>query len=145
MISGIRDGFFHPFAEPAKHSLAINAFAAVKAINAFQQLHFQFLNCFRRAGQALLVAGAVAAAAGDGRSVDLSENVGHRMDRARGRRGGEALANDVGFGDAAGLRLLLDLARQNIRQPDGQRFHAGTIRQKRWMWRTKVYEPGEDG
>jgi hypothetical protein len=38
---GIRAGFFYPFAEPAKHFLTVNAFAAVKAVKALQQLGFQ--------------------------------------------------------------------------------------------------------
>src|SRR5580700_4049589 len=49
---GIRAGFFHPFAESAKHALAINAFAPVKAVNALQQLRFQFLKGLGRLGQA---------------------------------------------------------------------------------------------
>src|ERR1700723_1513384 len=52
MYLGIRAGFFHPFAEPAKHFLAITAFATVEAINALQQLRFQFPKGLRRAGQA---------------------------------------------------------------------------------------------
>jgi len=51
MYSGIRAGFFYPFAESAKHFLTINAFATVKAVNALQQLRFQFFKCFRRLGQ----------------------------------------------------------------------------------------------
>jgi len=51
MYSGIRAGFFYPFAEPAKHLLAINASATVKAVNALQQLRFQFLNGPGRLGQ----------------------------------------------------------------------------------------------
>jgi hypothetical protein len=47
MNLGIRTGFFYPLAESAKHSLAINAFAMVKAINALQQLRFQFLKGLR--------------------------------------------------------------------------------------------------
>jgi hypothetical protein len=38
-----RTGFFDPFAEPAKHFLAVHAFATVKAADAFQQLRLQFL------------------------------------------------------------------------------------------------------
>jgi len=51
MYSGIRTGFFYPFAESAKHFLAINAFAPIKAVNALQQLRFQFLKCLGRLGQ----------------------------------------------------------------------------------------------
>jgi hypothetical protein len=36
--SGIRPGLFHPFAEPAKHLLAIHAFAPVKAVHASQSI-----------------------------------------------------------------------------------------------------------
>jgi hypothetical protein len=64
MILGIRAGFFNPFAEPTKHFLAINAFATVKAVDALQQLGFQFPKGLRRPGQALLVTGPLAAAAG---------------------------------------------------------------------------------
>jgi len=38
-----RGSLFYPFAEPAKHFLAVNAFAPVEAFNALQQLRFQFL------------------------------------------------------------------------------------------------------
>src|SRR5271165_2184561 len=48
---GIRAGCFYPFAESAKHFLAINAFAAVKAVNALQQLRFQFLKRLWGLGQ----------------------------------------------------------------------------------------------
>ena len=49
---GIRAGFFYPFAESAKDFLAVNTFATVKAVNALQQLRFQFLKglgCLRQA------------------------------------------------------------------------------------------------
>jgi hypothetical protein len=36
-------GVTYPLAKPAKHLLAVNAFATVKAVNALQQLCFQFL------------------------------------------------------------------------------------------------------
>jgi len=50
---GIRAGFFffYPFAESAKHALAINAFATIKAVKALQQLRFQFLKGLGRLGQ----------------------------------------------------------------------------------------------
>jgi hypothetical protein len=51
MHLGIRTVFFYPFAKSAKYFLAINAFAAIKAIDALQQLRFQFPKCFRRLEQ----------------------------------------------------------------------------------------------
>lgn len=47
---GIRAGLFYPFAEPAQHFLAINAFAAIKSGNALQHLRFQFFKGLGRAG-----------------------------------------------------------------------------------------------
>ena len=52
MYLGIRAGFFYPFAESAKHFLAVNALAPVKAVNALQQLRFQFPKGLGRLGQA---------------------------------------------------------------------------------------------
>src|SRR5438445_10568347 len=51
---GIRSGFFffYPFAQSAKHALAINTFATVKAVEALQQLRFQFLKGLGRLRQA---------------------------------------------------------------------------------------------
>ena len=47
-----RGSLFYPFAEPAKHFLAVNAFAPVEAFNALQQLRFQFLKRPWRLGKA---------------------------------------------------------------------------------------------
>jgi hypothetical protein len=47
----IRAGFCYPFAKSAKHFLTINAFATVKAVEALQQLRFQFFKRFRRLWQ----------------------------------------------------------------------------------------------
>jgi hypothetical protein len=44
-------GVTYPLAEPAKHLLAINAFSTVKAVNALQQLCFQFLKGLRLRSQ----------------------------------------------------------------------------------------------
>jgi hypothetical protein len=52
MNLGIRPGFFYPFAESAKHFLTVNTFAPVKAMNALQQLRFQFIKGLRGLGQA---------------------------------------------------------------------------------------------
>src|SRR5580693_431064 len=48
---GIRAGFFYPFTKSAKHCLAVNAFATVKAVNTLQLLRFQFFKGLGCLGQ----------------------------------------------------------------------------------------------
>src|SRR5664280_2704814 len=92
-------------------------------------------------GQPLLVASGVALAASDRRAVNLRENVGQRVVPARGRQGGEPLANNVGFRHPSGERFLLNPPGQNIRQPYGQSFHGPIVRQMRQSRKTIIFAP----
>src|SRR5205823_2546657 len=74
----------------------------------------------------------VALGASDGRTIDLRKNITQRMIDLLAWLGSKTFANDVGLGNVAGLRFVLNLSHQRFWQADGQCFHRYSVRQ--W-WR----------